>query len=115
MKFNKQMAPFFVTAGALALLASTLGVVKAQQPPTAPQGQAPAGGAGAAGGRGAGRGGGGVAPALFTMADANKDGAVTRAELMTVLEKVYSDADAGKAGSITPDQLLAALNTAFPA
>jgi hypothetical protein len=69
-------------------------------------GQAPAGGRG---------GGGGVAPALFTQADINKDGFVTRGELMATIEKWYLDADTARTGAIRPEQLAATLNTAFPA
>src|SRR5262245_26083591 len=68
-------------------------------------------------GRGGGRGaaGGGIAPVLFTQADTNKDGMLTRGELMAALEKWHQDADAAKSGSISPEQLTATLNTAFPA
>jgi type 1 glutamine amidotransferase len=90
------------------LFATALG--QAQQPPPAAPGQAAP-----AAGRGGGRGGGGVGPALFTMADINKDGTVTRGELMTTTEKWFTDSDVAKTGSITPDQLNATLNTAFPA
>jgi type 1 glutamine amidotransferase len=100
------------------VLAVTLAVAVHGVGAQAPQGQgaAPAQGAGA-GARGGGRGGagGGVAPAIFTAADTNKDGMVTRAELMTAIEKWYADADSAKAGSITQDQLATALNAAFPA
>ena len=84
------------------------GITAAGQAP-APAGQAPAGG------RGAGGRGGGVAPALFTITDSNKDGAVTRGELMLTVEKWYADTDTAKSGSITPEQLAATLNAAFPA
>src|SRR5262245_55017759 len=90
------------------LFATALG--QAQQPQPAAPGQAAP-----AAGRGGGRGGGGVGPALFTLADIDKDGSVTRAELMTTIEKWFTDSDATKSGSITPDQLSATLNTAFPA
>jgi hypothetical protein len=71
------------------LFATALG--QAQQPPPAAPGQAAP-----AAGRGGGRGGGGVGPALFTMADINKDGTVTRAELMTTTEKWFADSDVAK-------------------
>jgi type 1 glutamine amidotransferase len=67
------------------------------------------------GGGGRGRGAGGVAPGVFTVADANKDGALTRAELMSALERWYSDADTAKAGSVTEEQLTTALTAALPA
>jgi type 1 glutamine amidotransferase len=105
----KGLTPWLV-AGActVALGAGTLGVLHAQAPA---QGAAPGGGRGAA----RGGGGGGVAPGVFTVADINKDGTVTRAELMTALEKWYSDADGAKAGTVTQEQLLAALNASLPA
>jgi type 1 glutamine amidotransferase len=49
------------------------------------------------------------------LADTNKDGSVTRAELTAAFEKWYSDADSAKTGSITSEQLTTALNAAFPA
>ena len=82
-----------------------------QRGPASAQG-ATAGQAGRGGGRG---GGGGVAPALFVQADINKDGTVTRGELMATIEKWYLDADTAKAGSITPEQLSTTLSAAFPA
>ena len=104
----------------LALSALAVGSVSGQAP-TSAQG-APAGPASAQGatagqaGRGGGRGGGGgVAPALFVQADSNKDGTVTRGELMATIEKWYLDADTAKAGSITPEQLSTTLSAAFPA
>src|SRR6187402_1389211 len=91
-------------ACAATLMTTSLGLMA--QAPAAPQG------AGAPGGRGgAGRGGAGtIAPGVFTVADANKDGVITQGELMTALEKLYADADTAKAGSITQEQLLTALN-----
>ena len=44
-----------------------------------------------------------MAPALFTITDSNKDGAVTRGELMLTVEKWYADTDTAKSGSITPN------------
>ena len=112
---KQSMAQLVAGASAIALIAAVSGGVTAAQQPA---GGAAAGaqGAGRAGG-GGGRGGagGGIAPALFTNADANHDGLLTRAELMTALEKWYSDADATKAGSITPAQLSTILSAAFPA
>jgi type 1 glutamine amidotransferase len=100
----RKSGPYLIAGIATAvLLATSLG--HAQQP----QAQAP--GAPARGGRG----GGGVGPALFTLADTNKDGSLTRAELVAAFDKWYSDADGAKAGSITSEQLTSALNAAFPA
>jgi type 1 glutamine amidotransferase len=93
---------------AAALGAGTLGVLQAQAPA-----QAPAAGRGAGGGRGGA--GGGIAPALFTAADMNRDGVVTRAELMATIEHWYNDADMAKAGSVTQAQLATILDAFFPA
>ena len=84
-----------------ALLATSVRGVAQQPAPAAPQGQP---GAGRAGGGGGGRGG--VAPALFTAADGNKDGAVSREELKTTFDSWFSPlghqqgrrGDAGAAG-----------------
>lgn len=67
---------------------------------------------GAQGGRGGGRGG--VAPALFTLVDTNKDGSVTRDEFKGTFDKWFTAADAANAGSVTPAQLVTALTGAFP-
>src|SRR6187200_2848135 len=85
---------------AAAIVAASFGI-HAQQP--AAQGAAQGGARGGA--RGGGAGAVGFAPAFFTAADMNKDGTVTRAELMATLEKWYMDIDKAKTGSITPEQL----------
>ena len=74
--------------------------VRAQQPP------APGGG----GGRGGGVGGG-----LFTAADTNEDGALTRDELKGTFDKWFTDWDTGKTGALTQDQIAAGLSAVFPA
>lgn len=56
-----------------------------------------------------------MAPALFTSADANRDGAVTREELRATVERWFSNANTANAASITPAQLSTALTAAFPA
>ena len=93
--------------GALVMAFAVVGSggLDAQQPAAAAQG---------AGGRGGG-GRGGVAPALFTNADTNHDGAVTRAELMATFERWYTDADQAKAGTISAAELTTVLTPAFPA
>jgi type 1 glutamine amidotransferase len=88
----------------VALGAGAMGVLHAQAPA---QGAAPGGGRG-------GRAGG-VGPGVFTVADLDKDGAVTRAELMTALEKWFASADAAKAGTVSQEQLVTALNASLPA
>ena len=103
-----RVSPWAAASAVAAVAAVVFGVNAAGQAPAGPAGPA------AAGGRGGGRGGG-VAPAIFTVADLNKDGTVTRGELMVTVEKWYADTDSAKAGSITPGQLTATLNTAFPA
>jgi hypothetical protein len=55
-----------------------------------------------------------TATLVFSAADANKDGIVTRDELETAVGKWFASADAGNTGSVTRDQLLPALNNALP-
>src|SRR5436189_4438224 len=77
--------------------------------PIGMEAQAPAG-AQAGGGRG---GPAPVGPQLFTLFDANKDGAVTAPEIKTAFEAWYDAADTQKSGSISQEQLSAALNAAL--
>ena len=105
---NRTMAQLLGSAAAMAVIAAVSGGVQAQQP-AAGAGRQGAG-FGARGGRG-----GNVAPALFTSADTNKDGVVTRAELVSLVERWFSDSDQGRTGSITPAQLTTTLEAAFPA
>ena len=63
---------------------------------------------------GIGGGGGGTAAGVFTSADLNKDGFVTRDELRATFAKWLSDGDADRTGLLTQDQLAAALNAALP-
>ncbi|MEO7191512.1 MAG: ThuA domain-containing protein, partial [Vicinamibacterales bacterium] len=51
----------------------------------------------------------------FARADMNRDGVVTRAELLMTVEHWFSDADAARTGTIAPDQLSATLTALFPA
>jgi len=67
---------------------------------------------GAPGGRGGGRGGSGAG--MFTILDADKDGAVTREELKAGFAKWLADGDTGRGGSVTQDQLGTVLNAALP-
>ncbi|HEU4939023.1 MAG TPA: ThuA domain-containing protein [Vicinamibacterales bacterium] len=90
-----------------AMLAMTISGT-AQQP--APQAGQPQGGRGGGGGRG-----GAVATALFTVADGNKDGAVSRDELKGTFDKWYTAADTANAGSVTAAQLATAVTAALPA
>src|SRR6185503_7698539 len=85
---------------AATLAASTMGAIGAQQAPAPGPGAAPQGGRG---------GRGGVAPGVFSAADIDKDGSVTRGELLSTLEKWFADADTAKTGAITQDQLVTAL------
>jgi type 1 glutamine amidotransferase len=86
---------------AAALLAGTIGAVTAQPPPAAP---AQVGG----GGRGGANNG------LFTAADINKDGSLTRDELKSTFEKWYAAADATGTGGVTAEQLSAPVAAAMP-
>jgi len=67
---------------------------------------------------GGGRGGFGpamfIGPGLFTAADANKDGSLTRAELKDTFGKWFTEWDADKSGSLNEEQLAKGLNTALP-
>jgi len=85
-----------------AVLAMTIGSEAQQPAPQAPQ---------AAGGRGGGRGG--VSPALFTAADTNKDGTLTRSEFKGTLDDWFTKWDASGSGSLTQDQVTAGLTASL--
>ena len=71
------------------------------------------GGGGAAGGvRGGGRGG--VAPALFTAADTNRDGVVARDEFSGSFAEWFDTWDTTKGGALSSNQLVVGLNAALP-
>lgn len=91
-----------------ALIAGGMSWVTAQQPPQAPAGQAQQG-------RGGGGGRGNAGPAIFTVVDANKDGAVTRDEMKSTFDKWFTEWDSAKTGLLTQEQLLAGLTAALPA
>ena len=59
--------------------------------------------------------GGGVASALFTATDTNKDAAVTRDEFTAAFGKWFTEWDGAKTGALTQDQLLTGLNAALAA
>ncbi len=105
MRLSSSRAPLAVAVCAATWLATTIGGV-AQQ---APAGQAPGGGRAGGGGRG------GVGQGVFTAADGNKDGAVTREELKAAFEKWFTDSDTAQAGAVTQDQLMTGLAAAMPA
>ena len=98
MPFKDSTATLLIGICAAALCAGALVSLKAQQA--------------GPGGRGGGRGGAGSS--VFTTADSNKDGFVTRDELKAALARWLADGDAGRTGSVTQDQLATALNAAFP-
>jgi len=97
MPFKDSTATLLMVVCA-ALCASALVALEAQQA--------------APGGRGGGRGG--AAAGVFTTADLNRDGFVTRDELKATFAKWLSDGDADRTGSLTQDQLAAAVNAALP-
>jgi len=103
MKVTGSRATHTLALCGAAVLAATMGG-SAQQTGTAPAGPA---------GRGGGRGG--VGPALFTLADSNKDGSVSRDEFKGTLDKWFTAADPANAGSVSPAQLATVVNGAFPA
>ena len=105
MRRHRSNVTLLAAVCAATLAAGAIGTIGAEQAP-APGGAAPQGG------RGGGRGG--VAPGVFTAADVNKDGLVTRGELLSTLEKWFADSDPAGAGAITQEQLVAALNAALP-
>jgi type 1 glutamine amidotransferase len=99
----KSFAAAAAGAGFLGLFASASIPMKAQAPP--PGAQAPAGG---------GRGAASPLPGqLFAIFDADKDGAVSAAEIKTTFGAWYDAADKSKSGSVTQEQLAAALNAAL--
>ena len=88
MRTMGSRVPLAMAAGTAVLLTSALVHVTAQAP--APAGQ---------GGRGGGRGG--VAIALFTALDANKDGSVTRDEFTGGFGKWFAEWDTAKSGVVS--------------
>lgn len=85
----------------------------------APQGFGPPGGGPPRGNAapGVGRGFGParfVAPGLFTVADVDKDGSLTRAEWKGSFEKWFASWDAGNAGALNEDQVRDGLNAVLP-
>ena len=81
-----------------------------------PPGDGPGGPSGQPPGRGPGGFGPGrfVGPGLFTAADADKDGSLTREELKNTFAKWFADWDSTKSGSLTQDQITEGLNGALP-
>jgi hypothetical protein len=76
------------------------------------------GGPGRAGGRGFGPGGFGpgafVAPGLFTAADADKDGSLSRTEFQGAFEKWFGEWDADKGGLLAEEKIRDGLNAVLP-
>jgi type 1 glutamine amidotransferase len=99
----KSFAAAAAGAGFLGLFAAAAVPMKAQAPP--PGAQAPAGG---------GRGAASQLPSqLFAIFDADKDGAVSAAEIKSTFGAWYDAADKSKSGSVTQEQLSAALNASL--
>ena len=98
MLFKDSTATLLTGVCAAALFAGALVSLEAQQ--AAP--------AGRAGGRG------GTAAGIFTTADVNKDGFITRDEMKAAFSKWFRAGDAGKTGSLTLDELTTAVNAAMP-
>jgi len=98
----KTVAQAVACAGAAAVIGIAPIAMKAQAPPAGAQAQG-----------GGGRGSSTIAGPLFTVFDANKDGAVTEAEIKTTFAAWYDAADKQKSGSVTQEQLSAALNAAL--
>jgi type 1 glutamine amidotransferase len=98
MTFKDSTATLLIVIGSAALCAGALATLEAQQATP--------------GGRGGGRGGNSAG--VFTAADLNKDGFVTRDELKATFAKWLSDGDTGGTGLVTQDQLAASVNAALP-
>ena len=84
---------------------------------TSPDAARPAAGGREGQGGGAPRGGGGVAamgPGIFGVADGDKNGSLTRAELKATFEKWFADFDTAKSGSLDNDSLYAGLREVLP-
>jgi type 1 glutamine amidotransferase len=64
-------------------------------------------------GRGGGRGAA-LANGLFTVADANTDGNLTRDELKSTFDKWYTEWDTAKTNALTQEQLFMGVNAAMP-
>jgi type 1 glutamine amidotransferase len=96
MKLTRLTTRTLIAVGAAGLLAITMTLLNAQ----APAGGSGRGGRGGGGGRGAGLGG-----AVFTAADADNDGTVTRAELKSALDSWYVSSDTAKSGAVAQNQL----------
>ncbi len=106
MRSRKARIPLALGFCGAAVVATTIGGLARQAPPT--QSPAPPQAQGGRGDRG------GAAPMLFSVADINKDGAVTRDEFKSSFDNLFTQADVARAGSVTQDQVLAALNLAAP-
>jgi hypothetical protein len=82
-----------------------------------PRGGGQPGGGSGAGGRG-GRGGFGpgqfVGPGLFTAADTDKDGSLTRVELKNTFAKWFTDWDSDKSGLLDENKMREGLTAALP-
>ena len=78
-----------------------------------PRGAPPGGGPRAGGGRGFGPGRF-IGPGLFTAADTDKDGSLTRAELKGTFEKWFAEWDSDKGGALTEDKLREGLTAVLP-
>jgi type 1 glutamine amidotransferase len=92
-----------LAAGACAAALAASGVLGAEQ-------AAPPPGQGAPGQAGRGGGRGGIGSGVFTAADANKDGSVTRQEWKALFENWLTGADTARSGAVTADQLAAGVN-----
>src|SRR2546430_9584996 len=78
-----------------------------------PAGARPGGGQRPDGGRGFGPGRF-IGPGIFTAADTDKDGSLTRAELKGTFEKWFAEWDSGKRGSLESNKLRRGPNPALP-
>lgn len=98
-----------------AKLAEALGLPAEPATPEPDAGRAAGGGEPGRGGRG-GRGGGvsAMGPGIFGVADADKNGSLTRAELKATFEKWFADFDTAKSGSLDNDSLYAGLREVLP-
>jgi outer membrane protein assembly factor BamB len=80
---------------------------------TGPPPEVGPGGPGGFGGRGGRAGARSAGPGLFTAADANKDGTLTREEFKATFAKWFTEWDADKSGALGEDKLREGLNAAL--
>jgi type 1 glutamine amidotransferase len=103
---NNRALGVLVCVAVMGLAASAL---TGAQKPGGGSAQAPAAAAGSGGSQRSA-----VAAALFTVGDADKDGALTRAELKAILDKWSTEWEAARGGGLAQEQFVTGLSEALP-